>query len=71
MALDFKTRIARLRLKQKDIAADISDDRITVDAPLLNRVANGTAPRNARSDAVAVRLDRYLSLKEEERGITS
>lgn len=69
MALDFKTRIVRLRLKQKDIADAISDDRITVDAPTINRVINGTAPKTGKNSSIAVRLDRYLALKEKETGV--
>lgn len=68
--MTFKMRIARLNIKQKDIAEAISDDRLKVDRPMLSRIVNGTATKTERHNVAANRLNRYLLKLEDERGLS-
>lgn len=65
----FKVRIVRLGLKQKDIAEEISDERQKIYLPDLNRIVNGRAKNRPSDTQIIVRLDRYLTALEKERGL--
>lgn len=66
---DFKTRIVRLKLKQKDVAEAISDESQKIYPPDLSRVVSGRSRKNASDTKIMMKLDRYLSELEKERGI--
>lgn len=66
---DFKTRIVRLKLKQKDVADAISDETSRIYPPDLSRIVSGRSRRTAGDTKIMIKLDRYLSELEKERGI--
>lgn len=66
---DFKTRIVRLKLKQKDVAAAISEDNSRIYASDVSRIVTGRSRKNASDTKITIKLDRYLSELEKERGI--
>lgn len=66
---DFKTRIVRLRLKQKDVAEAISDDVSRIYPPDVSRIVNGHVKQTAGDSRIIIKLDRYLTELEKERGI--
>ena len=65
---DFKTRIVRLKLKQKDVAEAISDDT-RVYPQDLSRIVTGRVRSCASDTKLIIKLDRYLTELEKERGI--
>ena len=65
---DFKTRIVRLKLRQKDVAEAISDDT-KVYPQDLSRIVTGNSRGNASDTKLMIKLDRYLTELEKERGI--
>lgn len=67
---DLKTRIVRLRLKQRDIAEAISYGGKKVYYPDLCKVINGRAPNTEAYNRIRFRLEKYLIEKEKERGIS-
>lgn len=64
----FKVRIVRLGLKQRDIAKAISDDS-KVYPQDLSRIVTGNSRNNASDNRIMIKLDRYLSELEKERGL--
>lgn len=65
---DFKTRIVRLKLKQKDVAEAISDES-KIFPQDLSRIVTGNSRGNAGDTKIMIKLDRYLTELEKERGI--
>lgn len=65
---DFRTRIVRLKLTNKSVAEAISDESRIYPSD-VSRVACGHARNNASDTKIMIKLDRYLTELEKERGI--
>ena len=64
----FKVRIVRLGLKQRDIAKAISDES-KIYPQDLSRIVTGNSRKNASDNRIMIKLDKYLSELEKERGL--
>ncbi len=65
----FKVRIVRLDLSQTELAKELSDDRYKYHVTDVNRVVNGRSRMTPGDSKLAIKLDRYLTELEKERGI--
>ena len=68
---DFKTRIARLRITQREIAEAISYDGNNIHSTDVCKVVNGHGKNTRYHTLITVRIDRLLTEMEKERGITN
>lgn len=65
----FKVRIVRLGLKQIELAEILSDHQYKFHVTDVNRVVNGKSRKTPGDTKLMIKLDRYLTELEKERGI--
>lgn len=65
----FKVRIVRLGLSQTKLAETLSDYQYKFHHADVNRVVNGRSRNNPGDTKLMIKLDRYLTELEKERGI--
>jgi len=68
MTLNLRARIAQFcpHMTQKQIAAAISDERMTIRNEDISRVIRDNATNNGRNNVVRYRLIRFLDERERE-----
>lgn len=68
---DFKTRITRLRITQREVAKAISYDGRSIHYTDVCKVVNGHGKNTPNDNLIRIRIDRLLTKMEEERSITN
>ena len=65
----FKVRIVRLGISQTKLAEILADHQYKFSVTDVNRVVNGRSRKTPGDTRLTIKLDRYLTELEKERGI--